>query len=84
MDIICRYVSECKNPSNGGLPKSLRYVGSMVADVHRTILYGGIFMYPADRKATKGKLRLLYEVCVPWRFLPAATTQPVWHYQAWY
>ena len=41
---------------------SLRYVGSMVADVHRTLLYGGIFMYPADRQATKGKLRLLYEV----------------------
>lgn len=37
-------------------------MGSMVADVHRTLLYGGIFMYPADRKATKGKLRLLYEV----------------------
>ena len=35
-----------------GLPKpySLRYVGSMVADVHRTLLYGGVFMYPADKK----------------------------------
>lgn len=62
--VFCRYVQECKNPSYGGSPKSLRYVGSMVADVHRTILYGGIFMYPADRKATKGKLRLLYEVCL--------------------
>ena len=58
----CRYVQECKTPSNGRLPMSLRYVGSMVADVHRTLLYGGIFMYPADRKATQGKLRLLYEV----------------------
>ena len=38
-----------------------RYVGSMVSDVHRTILYGGIFLYPADKKSTKGKLRLLYE-----------------------
>jgi len=38
-----------------------RYVGSMVADVHRTILYGGIFIYPADKKSTKGKLRVLYE-----------------------
>ena len=64
MSTVCRYVHDCKNPSNGGSPKSLRYVGSMVADVHRTILYGGIFMYPADHKATKGKLRLLYEVCV--------------------
>ena len=68
----CRYVQECKNPSNGGPPKSLRYVGSMVADVHRTILYGGIFMYPADRNATNGKLRLLYEVCAS--ALPAVST----------
>ncbi len=40
---------------------SLRYIGSMVADVHRTLLYGGIFMYPADAKSPQGKLRLLYE-----------------------
>ena len=33
----------------------------MVADIHRTILYGGIFMYPADSKSPDGKLRLLYE-----------------------
>ena len=33
-----------------------RYVGSMVSDVHRTILYGGIFIYPADKKSPKGKL----------------------------
>ena len=33
----------------------------MVSDVHRTILYGGIFLYPADAKSTKGKLRILYE-----------------------
>ena len=38
-----------------------RYVGSMVADVHRTLLKGGIFIYPADKKNTNGKLRLLYE-----------------------
>jgi len=38
-----------------------RYVGSMVADIHRTILYGGIYLYPADVKSPKGKLRLLYE-----------------------
>eukprot|EP00940_MAST-03C_sp_MAST-3C-sp2_P000167 g167.t1 len=42
-------------------PYSLRYVGSMVSDVHRTLLYGGIFMCPADNKSTKGKLRVLYE-----------------------
>lgn len=42
-------------------PYTARYVGSMVADIHRTILYGGIYLYPADAKAKKGKLRLLYE-----------------------
>merc|ERR1712146_395675 len=47
--------------SNNGKPYSLRYVGSMVSDVHRTILYGGIFIYPADSKSKKGKLRILYE-----------------------
>ncbi len=52
-------------------PYSSRYIGSMVADVHRTLLYGGIFMYPADTKDPKrprGKLRLLYE-CAPMAFL---------------
>jgi len=38
-----------------------RYVGSMVGDVHRTLLYGGVFGYPADTKNKNGKLRLLYE-----------------------
>ena len=41
-----------------------RWVGSMVADVHRTLLYGGWFSYPADEKNLKGKLRVLYE-CFP-------------------
>ncbi|MEO2083237.1 MAG: class 1 fructose-bisphosphatase [Desulfurobacteriaceae bacterium] len=47
---------------------TLRYVGSMVADVHRTLFKGGIFIYPADRKNTSGKLRLLYEAS-PMAFL---------------
>ncbi|MDR0787662.1 MAG: class 1 fructose-bisphosphatase [Gemmatimonadota bacterium] len=42
-------------------PHSARYVGSMVADVHRTLLYGGLFMYPGDVHHPRGKLRLLYE-----------------------
>jgi fructose-1,6-bisphosphatase I len=42
-------------------PFSGRYVGSLVADFHRTLIYGGLFMYPADRKNARGKLRLLYE-----------------------
>ena len=39
----------------------LRYIGAMVADFHRTLLRGGIFVYPPDRKNASGKLRLLYE-----------------------
>lgn len=42
-------------------PYSSRYVGSLVADFHRNLLYGGIFIYPADKKNTNGKLRLMYE-----------------------
>jgi len=40
---------------------SSRYIGSLVADVHRTLLQGGLFMYPADARNPRGKLRLLYE-----------------------
>jgi len=40
---------------------SSRYIGAMVGDVHRTLLYGGIFGYPRDEKSVNGKLRLLYE-----------------------
>jgi fructose-1,6-bisphosphatase I len=42
-------------------PHAHRYVGSLVADAHRTLLKGGVFVYPADTKSPKGKLRLLYE-----------------------
>ncbi|NCS81761.1 MAG: class 1 fructose-bisphosphatase [Ignavibacteria bacterium] len=45
-------------------PYSTRYIGSMVADIHRNMLYGGIFMYPADSRSPNGKLRLMYE-CNP-------------------
>ncbi len=44
-----------------GRPYGSRYMGSLVADAHRTLLKGGIFAYPADEKSPKGKLRLLYE-----------------------
>ncbi|KAK1857912.1 hypothetical protein I4F81_000526 [Pyropia yezoensis] len=47
---------------------ALRYIGSMVADIHRTLLYGGVFIYPADAKSPDGKLRLLYEAA-PMAFL---------------
>ncbi|ETO28554.1 hypothetical protein RFI_08575 [Reticulomyxa filosa] len=55
------FIYHCKNPLKGP-PKKSRYVGSMVADVHRTLLYGGIFMYPANKDSPTGKLRLLYEL----------------------
>ncbi len=58
-------VSHFKSKKNGrGRPYSLRYIGSLVADFHRNLLYGGIFMYPADNRDPKkpnGKLRLLCE-----------------------
>ncbi|KAK6131498.1 hypothetical protein DH2020_034760 [Rehmannia glutinosa] len=63
-----KYVEKCKFPTDGSPAKSLRYIGSMVADVHRTLLYGGIFLYPADKKSPNGKLRVLYEV-FPMSFL---------------
>lgn len=50
-----------RDDKNSGRPYSARYVGSMVADVHRTLMYGGIFMYPGTRKTPGGKLRLMYE-----------------------
>lgn len=46
---------------NSPKPYTSRYVGSMVADIHRTLLYGGIYLYPADAKKGNGKLRILYE-----------------------
>ena len=41
--------------------KTLRYVGSLVADAHRTLINGGIFAYPPDKSQPEGKLRLMYE-----------------------
>ncbi|KAJ8285344.1 hypothetical protein GJAV_G00025760 [Gymnothorax javanicus] len=65
---ITEYVQKKKFPEDGSAPYGARYVGSMVADVHRTLVYGGIFLYPANVKSPKGKLRLLYE-CNPMAFI---------------
>jgi fructose-1,6-bisphosphatase I len=54
-----RYIDNCSDQNYG-----LRYIGSMVSDVHRILIQGGIFLYPSTRKYPKGKLRLLYE-CNP-------------------
>lgn len=64
-DPVKNYFESLKYPQEeGGKPYSARYIGSMVADAYRTLLYGGIFAYPADKKSPKGKLRILYE-CAP-------------------
>ena len=63
------YIQVCqmKNSANGG-PYTQRYIGSMVADVHRNLIKGGIFMYPGTTDKPKGKLRLLYE-CNPFAYI---------------
>ncbi|CAO1624468.1 unnamed protein product [Parajaminaea phylloscopi] len=65
---VLKYLESIKFPTGDKKPYSARYIGSMVADVHRTLLYGGIFGYPDDKKSKKGKLRLLYEA-FPMAFL---------------
>jgi fructose-1,6-bisphosphatase I len=63
------YIQQCqrKTIDNGG-PYTQRYIGSMVSDVHRNLIKGGIFMYPATKDKPGGKLRLLYE-CNPFAFI---------------
>jgi fructose-1,6-bisphosphatase I len=66
---VKEYITACqkKNKETGG-PYTQRYIGSMVADVHRNLIKGGIFMYPSTTDKPKGKLRLLYE-CNPLAFI---------------
>ena len=66
---VRKYINVCQNKdkANGG-PYTQRYIGSMVADVHRNLIKGGIFMYPGTTDKPKGKLRLLYE-CNPFAFI---------------
>lgn len=59
------YLEYCKQENeNEGRPYSARYIGSMVSDLHRNMLKGGIYLYPSTKKNPSGKLRLLYE-CNP-------------------
>jgi len=58
---VQRVVAAFKNGDGTMKPKQARYIGSLVADFHRNLLSGGVFMYPADTKSPRGKLRLLYE-----------------------
>ncbi|MCL4548263.1 MAG: class 1 fructose-bisphosphatase [Bacteroidetes bacterium] len=65
------YIKHLQANQFDGKPYQARYVGSMVADIHRTLLYGGIFIYPGDKRNKKGKLRLMYE-CNPMSFIVEA------------
>lgn len=61
------YIKYCQEEEKDR-PYSARYIGSLVSDIHRNILKGGIYMYPSTKKAPNGKLRLLYE-CNPIAFI---------------
>ena len=63
---VRNYIDYCKSEAAG--PYKARYIGSMIADFHRNLLKGGVFLYPATGKSSSGKLRLMYE-CNPMAFL---------------
>ncbi len=66
---VQQYIEWCKQKDKDTKrPYSARYIGSMVADLHRNLLKGGIFIYPPTAKAPNGKLRLLFE-CNPMSFI---------------
>ncbi|KRX08806.1 hypothetical protein PPERSA_08910 [Pseudocohnilembus persalinus] len=69
-DTIKKYINKLKIPESGNIKDAYkaRYIGSMVADIHRTLLYGGIFLYPEDNVSKNGKLRILYE-CFPMAYV---------------
>ena len=64
---VKNYIDYCRS-STEKQAYSARYIGSMVADFHRNLLKGGIFMYPATSSAPNGKLRLMFE-CNPMAFI---------------
>lgn len=68
-DGVQEYVAYCKEKDKStNRPYSARYIGSLIADFHRNLLKGGIYMYPSTEKSPNGKLRLMYE-CNPMAFL---------------
>lgn len=68
-DEVKAFISWCTTvDKESSRPYSLRYIGSMVGDLFRNLIKGGIFLYPANKGETKGKLRLLYE-CIPMGFI---------------
>jgi fructose-1,6-bisphosphatase I len=68
-DGIKKYLKFCQEEDkSSNRPYSSRYIGSGVADIHRNLITGGIYIYPTTTKSPKGKLRLLYE-CNPLAFI---------------
>ncbi|CAE6882168.1 class 1 fructose-bisphosphatase [Vibrio alginolyticus] len=66
---VKKYIKYCQeNEPSDGRPYTSRYIGSLVADFHRNLLKGGIYLYPSTQSHPQGKLRLLYE-CNPMAFL---------------
>jgi fructose-1,6-bisphosphatase I len=66
---VKQFIENCQQKSErSGNSHTHRYTGSMVADMHRNLLKGGIFLYPATKNHTNGKLRLVYE-CNPFAFI---------------
>jgi fructose-1,6-bisphosphatase I len=64
-----KYIKYCQEEDEEtNRPYSARYIGSMVADIHRTLMKGGIFIYPKSKRYPEGKLRLMYE-CNPLGFM---------------
>lgn len=68
-DGVKQYIKYCQVEDNAtSRPYTSRYIGSMVADIHRSIIKGGVFIYPTTSSAPNGKLRLMYE-CNPMAFI---------------
>ncbi len=68
-DGVKKYIKYCQvDDKSTNRPYNTRYIGSLVADVHRNMLRGGIFIYPGNQKNPVGKLRLLYE-CAPMAYI---------------
>jgi fructose-1,6-bisphosphatase I len=66
---VKEYIKYCQDEDKASnRPYTLRYIGSLVADFHRNLIKGGIYIYPTSSKAPNGKLRLLYE-CNPMAFI---------------
>ena len=61
-DGLKRYIKWCQSGEReSGKPLTARYIGSFVSDFHRNLIRGGIYIYPANNRSPKGKLRLMYE-----------------------